>query len=76
MAPDEPGKTADMTMTPTDCCGRPPRTITIDLSEQGTLALLICDKCERQQWLKDGEPIDPEAVKSAVSTTFNRRAAR
>jgi len=64
-----------MTMTPADCCGRPPRTITIDLSEQGTLALLICDKCERQQWLKDGRP-DPETVKSVASTSFNRRAAR
>jgi hypothetical protein len=65
-----------MTMTPADCCGRPPRTITIDLSEQGTLALLICDVCERQQWLKDGEPVDPETVKSVASTSFNRRAAR
>ncbi len=65
-----------MTMTPADCCGRPPRTITIDLSDQGTLVLLLCDVCERQQWLKDGEPVEADAVKSVASTTFNRRAAR
>ena len=65
-----------MTMTPADCCGRPPRTITIDLSDQGSLALLICDVCERQQWLKDGEPVDAAEVKSVASTTFNRRAGR
>jgi hypothetical protein len=60
-------------MTPIDsCCGRPPREIRIDTEGSG-LTFTICDRCERQQWFKDGQPVDIETVKATAAEEWNRK---
>lgn len=56
-----------------DCCGRKPRAITIDMSSEGTLSLLVCDSCERQQWFRDDTPIDIKDVTAMAATKWNRK---
>lgn len=66
----------DMSMTPDMCCGRKPRAITIDVSQGESLSLLVCDVCERQQWFRNGEPVDVSEVKVAAATRWNRAQNR
>ena len=67
------GTLVHMAMAFTECCGRKPRTITIDMSEAGALSLLVCDGCERQQWFRDGVPIDLDDVTAMAATRWNRK---
>lgn len=61
-----------MPMAFEECCGRQPRAITIDVAAEQSLSLLVCDVCERQQWFRNGEPIDVSEVKVAASARWNR----
>ena len=65
-----------MPMTPDRCCGRRPRAITIDVSQDKPLSLLVCDLCERQQWFRDGTPVDLADVKVAAATRWNAKRNR
>ena len=62
-----------MAMSFSECCGRKPRAITIDMSDAGTLSLLVCDACERQQWFRDGVAIDVDGVTAMAATRWNRK---
>ena len=65
-----------MAMAFSECCDRRPRAINIDVSDGQTLSLLVCDVCERQQWFRNGEPIDVADVKVAAATRWNRKQGR
>jgi hypothetical protein len=54
------------------CCGKTPREISIDVEGSG-LTMVVCDRCERRQWFKDGEPVDIDAVKATASGSWNRK---
>lgn len=62
-----------MSMTSGRCCGRQPRAITLDVSQDRPFSLLVCDVCERQQWFRDGEPVDLSEVKVAAATRWNKQ---
>ena len=65
-----------MTMTFDDCCGRRPRAITIGISDETALSLLVCDVCERKQWFRNADPVDISEVKVATATRWNRQSNR
>lgn len=65
-----------MAMTFNSCCGRKPRAITIDISGEGSLSLMVCDVCERQQWFREGRPVELAEVKVAAATRWNRQRNR
>jgi len=70
------GTSVGMSMTFGECCGRQPRAITIDISAENSLSLVVCDVCERQQWFREGVPIDVAEVKVAAATRWNRMRNR
>lgn len=61
-------------MSVSECCGRRPRAITIDVADGQSLSLLVCDVCEQQQWFRNGEPVDLADVKTAAAARWNRNA--
>jgi hypothetical protein len=62
-------------MTPTTCCGRRPRVISIDLIA-GHLAAAYCNVCEITRWSRDGQAVDLGVVKSDAAAQFNKKLAR
>lgn len=72
----QPGDTSRMAMTFTECCGRRPRAINIDVSDDQALTLLVCDVCEQQGWFRNGEPIEVADVKTAAASRWNRKQGR
>ena len=60
-------------MSFSECCGRQPRAITIDMSDGESLSMLVCDVCEQQQWFKNEQPVDVTEVKVAAATRWNRK---
>lgn len=70
------GTRTGMPMTASECCGRRPRAITIDVADDQSLSLLVCDTCEQKGWFKNGEPVDITEVKDAASARWNRKQNR
>lgn len=62
-----------MSMTLDRCCGRQPRAITIEISHDQPLSLVVCDVCQRQQWFRNGEPVELSEVKVAAATRWNKQ---
>lgn len=61
-------------MTFSECCGRRPREINIDITT-GRVTVTFCATCETRRWYRDGRTVELAEATEAFSSRWNRKRA-